>query len=39
MTTINKREVHRFLDEHPDIPFQQLNLNNKAVRAVIKLRR
>ena len=21
MTTISKREVHRFLDEHPDIPF------------------
>lgn len=21
MTTINKKEVHKFLDEHPDIPF------------------
>ena len=21
MTTINKKEVHKFLDKHPDIPF------------------
>ena len=22
MTTISKKEVHKFLDKHPDIPFQ-----------------